>query len=377
MGRDILIFNWMDIKNPKAGGQEKYCLEIGKRLARDGFTVTWITSKFKGGSQTDTYDGINVIRVGNIFSVYVISFLKYLKYIKADFVFISINAIPFLAPFHRSRRIIMLYHRIDYKIMKAKIGFLGVVSLLLQEHVNPMIYGRDLVITDSESSREDFMSIGYRNIDVVKLGVDLHEVTESLKENLIISPGPVKPWKHHDWAIEAFSGVENSWKLVIFGSFESEGYRKHLQELATNLGVFERVNFLGRISDDEVKRIYQKSKICLLATEKEGWGLVAMEAQSFGCPVVAFDVAGIRDSVVDRKTGILVRFGDIAAMKYALKRVTSDENLLRELSSAAVVRSREYDWELCYDDFRNEMQKLGISFCTFPANSNGQTMGKR
>ena len=377
MGREILIFNWMDIKNPKAGGQEKYCFEIAKRLVRDGFNVIWVTSRFSGGGISETYDGINIIRVGNIYTVYALSFLKYLKYRKADFVFVSMNAIPFLALFHRNRRIIMLYHRIDYKIMKAKIGILGIVSLLLQEHVNPMIYGRDLVITDSESSREDFMSIGYRNTDVVKLGVDLHEMTESLKENLIISPGPVKPWKHHDWAIEAFSGIENSWKLVIFGSFESEEYRNHLEELATNLGVFERVNFLGRISDDEVKKIYEKSKICLLATEKEGWGLVAMEAQSFGCPVVAFDVPGIKDSVVDGKTGILVKFGDIAAMTDALKRITSDENLLRELSSAAINRAKEYDWELCYDGFRNELQKLRIPFCTFPAKLNEQTMRKR
>lgn len=377
MKPDVLLFNWMDIKNPNAGGQEKYCFEIAKRLARDGFSVIWITSRFKGGGRSETYDGINVIRVGNIYTVYVLSFLKYLKYRKADFVFVSINAIPFLVPLHRNRRIVMVHHRIDYKVMKAKIGFLGIVSLLLQEYFNPTIYGRDLVITNSESSRKDLMSMGYRNVNVVKLGVDPPRITRCPKENLIISPGPVKPWKHHDLAIEAFSVIENSWKLVIFGSFKSEEYRNHLEELTKELKISERVYFTGRISDDEVRKIYQKSKICLLATEKEGWGLVAMEAQSFGSPVVAFDVPGIKDSVVDGKTGILVRFGDIAAMKDALKRITSDENLLRELSSACIRRSKEYDWELCYDDFRNELQKLGISFCTFPAKLDEQTMRKR
>lgn len=360
MGPEILIFNWMDIKNPKAGGQEKYCFEIAKRLARDGFNVIWITSKFKGGSQTDTYDGINVIRGGNIFSVYVISFLKYLKYRKADFVFISINAIPFLAPFHRNRRIIMLHHRIDYKIMKAKIGFLGIVSFFLQEHINPIIYGKDVIITNSESSRADFQSIGYRNLDVVRLGVDLPKTDDFYKENLIVSPGPIRPWKHHDMVIQAFLSVDSSWKLIIFGSFENENYERYLTNLIKDMGVSERINFLGRLNDDAVKEVYGKSKICLLGTEKEGWGFVAMEAQSFGCPVVAFDVPGIRDSVVDGKTGLLVQFGDIPAMTDALKRLTADENLLLELSSAATKRSKEFEWEACYNDFKNELYKLQI-----------------
>ena len=249
MDRDVLIFNWMDIKNPNSGGQEKYCYEIGKRLARDGFKVTWITSNFKGGSESDNYNGIQIERTGNIYTVYVKSILKYLKHRRAEFVLISINAIPFLAPFHKKRRIIMVYHRIELKNMKEKIGFLGVISFFFQEYINPLIYRNDKVLTDSISSSRDFESIGYRNIKTVKLGVDLPETTDFRKENLIVSPGPVKPWKHHDWAIEAFSGVENSWQLTIFGSFESEEYEKHLKELTNNLKVSERVHFLGRISE--------------------------------------------------------------------------------------------------------------------------------
>ena len=361
MGRDVLIFNWMDIKNPKAGGQEKYCFEIAKRLARDGFNVTWITSRFRDGNGSETYDSINVIRVGNIYTVYALSFLKYLKYRKADFVFVSMNAIPFFAPFHKKKRIIMIHHRIDYIIMKAKVGILGFVPLLLQEHFNPMIYGKDLVITNSKSSREDFLSMGYQNVKVVKSGVDLPRITDYPKDNLIVSPGPVKPWKHHDWAIEAFSGIENNWKMVIFGSFENEEYRKHLEELTKKLEISERVHFMGRISEDEVKKIYERSKICLLATEKEGWGLVAMEAQSYGCPVVAFNVDGIRDSVIDGKTGILVPFGTVSSLKEALNMLSKDGNLMELMARQAITRSREYDWELCYEDFKREVSKLSIS----------------
>ncbi len=360
MGPEILIFNWMDIKNPKAGGQEKYCFEIAKRLARDGFNVIWITSRFKGGSGKESYDGINVVRIGNIFSVYVMSLLEYLKHRKADFVFISINSIPFFAPFHRRKRIVMLHHRINLNVMKAKIGLLGIVSFFLQEHINPMIYRKDIIITNSESSREDFQSIGYRNLDVVRLGLDLPETYDFHKENLVVSPGPIRPWKHHDMAIQAFLGLNNSWKLIIFGSFENEDYENYLKNLIKNRGVSERIYFLGRLNDDAVKVVYEKSKICLLGTEKEGWGFVAMEAQSFGCPVIAFDVPGIRDSVVDGKTGLLVKFGDVPAMTDALKRLTTDENLLLELSSAATKRSKEFEWETCYNDFKNELYKLQI-----------------
>ena len=358
MNRRFLILNWMDIKNPNAGGQEKYCFEIGRRLARDGMKVYWISSKFPDSMSRETVENIEIIRTGNIYTVFLGSFFKYLKYRKNSYFFLSMNAIPFFIPFSKRRRIVMLYHRIDINVMKEKAGKLGYLSFFLQEHIMPMLFRNDHVITDSPSSKLDFDSTGYKNISIVKLGVDLPETHSFKKKKLCISPGPVKPWKHHDLVVKAFSRMPADWELSVFGSFESDEYRNVLYNICSELGIQERVHLLGKISEEEMKELYEYASICILGTEKEGWGLVAMEAQSFGCPVVAFDVPGIRDSVVNGKTGVLTKFGDVTAMANALLDLSSNDKLLREMGENAVKRSREYGWEACYDEFRQELQRI-------------------
>lgn len=354
----ILIFNWMDIKNPNAGGQEKYCFEIGKRMARDGMTVYWITSKFPNSSSHEIFEGIHIIRSGNIYSVFLTSIFKYFTYRKESYVIISINSIPFLLPFSRKIRIVVLHHRIDLRVMVDKIKIFGYISYFLQEYINPLIFRNDLVLTNSESSKTDFKSIGYKHVEIIKLGVNTPDNFDFTKKKLCVSPGPIKPWKHHDLVLKSFSEMPSSWELSIFGTFESIYHKEKLLAICEELGIRNRVHFLGRISDEKLKDLYSQASICILGSEKEGWGIVAMEAQSFGCPVVGFFVPGIKDSVINGETGILVKFGDVKAMANALNDLSKSKGKLRWMSENAIKRSKEYTWDVSYSDFMQELKKI-------------------
>lgn len=358
MDKRIIIFNWMDIRNPNAGGQEKYCFEIGKRLARDGMKVYWISSKFKNCLSREVIENIEILRTGNIYTVFLSAMFKYIKYRKKSYLIISINSIPFFLPFTGNKRIIILHHRIDLKIMLEKIGLLGYLSFFLQEYLNPIIYHSNHIITNSQSSKRDFEALGYRKISIVKLGIDFPNNYNFKKKNLCVSPGPIKPWKHHDLVIMAFSRMSPSWELSIFGSFESIELEKKLSKICKDLDISDRVHFLGRISDDEVKALYSRARICIIGSEKEGWGLAAMEAQSYGCPVVAFNVPGIKDSVVIGDTGILVKFGDTSSMADALNDLSSNVEKLEVMGKNAIRRSKEYSWEECYTEFMQEFKKI-------------------
>lgn len=355
----VLIFNWMDIKNPKAGGQEKYCFEIGKRMARDGMMVYWITSKFHNSSSYEIFEGIHIIRTGNIYSVFLTSIFKYFTYRKGSYVIISMNSIPFLLPFSRKVRIIILHHRIDIRVMVDKIKIFGYISYFLQEYINPFIFRNDKVLTNSESSKSDFASIGYNHVEIIKLGVDTPDNLYFTKKELCVSPGPIKPWKHHDLVLRSFSKMPSSWELSIFGTFESIYHKERLLAICEELGIMNRVHFLGRISDEKLNDLYAHASICILGSEKEGWGIVAMEAQSFGCPVVGFLVPGIKDSVINGETGILVKFGDVNAMADALNDLSKNKEKLRWMSSNAIKRSKEYTWDVSYSGFMQEFEKIG------------------
>ena len=75
----VLWFNWRDILNPEAGGAEVYTHEIMKRLAKRGHEMTLFTSKFKGCELNENIDGVDIIREGNKYRVY----LKAKNYWKA------------------------------------------------------------------------------------------------------------------------------------------------------------------------------------------------------------------------------------------------------------------------------------------------------
>ena len=204
----------MDPKNPKTGGQEKYCHEMAKRLVRDGNQVTWVCSAFPGSLREEYLDGIRIIRTGNIYTVFIRSFFLCMKYRKSDIVFLSMNSIPFFAPFHR-KRVVMLHHRIELGVLRKKFRFIGVLAYFLQDYVTPFLYKYDTVFTVSNSSREDFLKLGYKHIGVVRTGVEIPPLQNFSKENFIVAPGPVKPWKHHDLVLKAFASLEKDWKLIV------------------------------------------------------------------------------------------------------------------------------------------------------------------
>jgi glycosyltransferase involved in cell wall biosynthesis len=97
---------------------------------------------------------------------------------------------------------------------------------------------------------------------------------------------------------------------------------------------------------EKVKRI-QASWAVLQPSPKEGWGLTVVEAGACGTPVVAADAPGLRDSVRRDETGLLVPYGDDAALSDALVRVLTDEPLRTRLGTAGVEWAARFRWDDC------------------------------
>src|SRR6185369_12871568 len=105
---------------------------------------------------------------------------------------------------------------------------------------------------------------------------------------------------------------------------------------AETLGVRDAVEFLGFMPRaDKVRRI-QEAWVVVQPSPKEGWGLTVVEAGACGTAVVAADSPGLRDSVRRDETGLLVPYGDDAALAAALARVLEDGALRERLAGAGV-----------------------------------------
>src|SRR3989344_7357865 len=74
---DILILNWKDIENPEAGGAEIIAFEFARRLVKEGHKVTFFSRTFSNCLKEEIIDGVEIIRRGNKFSVYVQAFFYY------------------------------------------------------------------------------------------------------------------------------------------------------------------------------------------------------------------------------------------------------------------------------------------------------------
>ena len=360
-GKRILILHWMDPMNPKSGGDVKYFHEMAKRLCHDNYSVTWISSKHSELPASEQFDGFKIIRFGNIYTVFVYGFLySLIKWKDYDIIVESISAIPFFAPRLRRKKIAMIHHIVDRATLKERIGFLFPVGYFLQNTLAPFLYKNESVITNSLATAKEIIEMGYRKVSVVKTGIELpsEEIGFAFKMNFIICPGPLRPWKRVDHVIRAFSCAAKDWKLFIFGDFLNCEYENTIRDLLNELDIEDRSEVLGHITDEEKNKLYSISKICLIASKKEGWGLSAFEPQAYSCITVAYNVPGINESVIDGRTGILIKDGDLNSLCEAVSRLTNDQTVIEQLSKNCYQRVSDYSWNNCYSDFKQAIERL-------------------
>jgi glycosyltransferase involved in cell wall biosynthesis len=131
---------------------------------------------------------------------------------------------------------------------------------------------------------------------------------------------------------------DHRWELHLVGEGPLMG---EMQALARELGVAERVQFLGQRND--VDRILSQSQISLLVTNWEGFPLSILEAMRAGLPVIASSVGGVSESVIEEETGYLVPRGDARRLRDRIERLLTSPELRVRLGGNGRVRyQREF-----------------------------------
>ena len=168
---------------------------------------------------------------------------------------------------------------------------------------------------------------------------------------LLLFVGRIQPLKCAEVAIEILAelraGGEEAYRLVVVGGPSGPHGDKSLQSLhdvADARGVREHVHFVAPQPHELLSSYYRAADVCIVPSRSESFGLVALEAAACGTPVVASAVGGLTTLVDHGHTGYLVEDRDPAAYADAVRR-TFDEPLAAErLSTASVLRARQYTW---------------------------------
>ncbi|NUS43280.1 MAG: D-inositol-3-phosphate glycosyltransferase [Mycobacteriaceae bacterium] len=160
--------------------------------------------------------------------------------------------------------------------------------------------------------------------------------------------GRIQPLKAPDVLLRAVARIphERLRVLVVGGPSGTGLERPHaLIDLARELGIADRVSFLPPQAPENLVQVYRASDLVAVPSYNESFGLVAIEAQAAGTPVLAANVGGLGTAVRDGHSGLLVdghRAGDWAA---ALRRLLADPAELRRLGANAAGHAAGFSWE--------------------------------
>jgi glycosyltransferase involved in cell wall biosynthesis len=362
----ILFLNWRDITHPLAGGCELHLHEIGKRLVEAGHEVTLFCGGYASCKEYDKLDGIEIIRRGGRYSVYLCALLEYLTRLRKknyDVVVDDINGVPFFTPLYVRRPKVAIIHHLVKDIFSRELNLLFRPFGYLAEWLIPKFYGKTCFVTVSNSSREEMKEAGIpaENIKIIHNGISKrYKSNWRLKSPhpRILYLGRLKDYKQLDHLIKAVKIVKDQIadvELSIAGSGDSED---DLKKLAIELDVNTIVKFHGYVDEKKKLHLLQSAWVFVTPSQKEGWGCTVIEANACGTPAIAYDVPGLRDSIKNGETGLLVERRNVNYLAGAIVKLLKDDDLRGKLNRDAQKWSKNFSWDKSAKEFASVLEDI-------------------
>lgn len=351
LGKRILIFNWRDTRHAYAGGAETYIQELGKRWVKAGNAVTIFCGNDGNAARYEMIDGIQVIRRGGFYMVYIWAFIYYIFRLKGRYEVIldCENGIPFFTPLYAKEKIYLLIHHVHQEVFrKSLIWPFSSIASFLEIKVMPYVYKNTQFITVSPSTKDEILSKCLTTTDpfIVYNGVDRTKYTKGKKSKrpLVLYLGRLQYYKSIHVFIKMAKKISASFPSATFMIAGEGEEMKKLKLYAHRLG--SPVIFVGKVSEEEKVRLLQSAWVVVNPSSMEGWGLTVIEANACGTPVVASDVPGLRDSVKDRYSGYRVPYGNVAEFQSKVTSILKSNALRKKLYKNAVTWSKRFDWSI-------------------------------
>lgn len=359
---NILIFSWRGPNHPNAGGAEISTHEHAKGWVKAGHDVTLFTSAFVGSKKEEIRDGVRIIRRGRqILGVQWEAFKWYLagKHPNFDLVIDQFHGIPFFTPIYVKAKKIGFIHEVTKEVWKLNpwpwpfnqiVGFFGKI---FEPLLFKLLYKRIPFMTVSDSTKNDLIEWGvppalitviHNGIKVPKL-VRLHS-KEKKKTALYL--GAISKDKGIENALKAFQLIDrvekDRWQFWVVGRADPS-YLNNLRLQTRKLRIDKKIHLWGFVSEAKKFQLLSRAHIAINPSIREGWGLVVIEAAYVGTPTVAFDVPGLRDSIINNKTGIICAQNTVEDLAEKILELIEDAKKYKRISRNAAAWGRRFSWE--------------------------------
>lgn len=212
----------------------------------------------------------------------------------------------------------------------------------------------DVVTSVSESLKKDTLKLFdvKKNIEVIHnfIDLELYNVDGECKksfapagEKLICHISNFRPVKRIQDVVAVFNIIQKDVDAILLMIGDGPEKEKARQQ-ANELGIGEKVKFLGKTT--EVERILCMSDLFLLTSEKESFGLSALEAMAAGVPVISSNTGGIPEVNIDGYSGYTANVGDIKTMGSRAVKLLKDEDLFETFKAQARLQAEKFSIDI-------------------------------
>jgi len=347
---------------PTFGGSGVVATELGKALAKNGHNVHFITY-----SQPTRLDFFNENLFYHEVDIRTYPLFQYPPY--------ELALASKMVDVAQHEKLDLLH--VHYAIPHASAAFMA-KQILKEKNIDiPVVttlHGTDITLVGKDPSYEPVVTFSinksdgvtavsedlkkdtlehfdiYQHIEVIPNFIDLNRFKRQKKdhfktaicpngEKLIVHTSNFRKVKRVEDVIQVFNNIRKiiPAKLLLVGDGPE---RIKMEKLCRELGICEDIRFLGKL--EAVEEVLSVSDLFLMPSEKESFGLAALEAMSCEVPVVSSNVGGIPELNIDGVTGFNCEVGDVKDMTEKALYVLTDENL-NQFKTAALERANEFD----------------------------------
>ncbi len=240
----------------------------------------------------------------------------------------------------KDSNLLVTFHGCDAHFNSDNVEFLKTKYKDLFENVNAVILSTNYL-------QEKLITLGCDNdkISIIPIGLDVN--TFPYKEKQIKTPisllsvGRVVPLKGHIFGVKVIEKLVSKGLNINYTIIGDGDFKKELKTYVDSTLVKESINLVGTKTQTEIIDYLHRSDLFLMTSvqdedgRSEAFGLVTIEAQSTGTPVIAFDTGGVKETIKEGFSGYLVEEKDVEAMAEKVLLLVNNTSLFSELSKNA------------------------------------------
>jgi glycosyltransferase involved in cell wall biosynthesis len=227
---------------------------------------------------------------------------------------------------------------------------------------------KNKALTESQSTKDDLQIYGFKekNINVFPICIDIKPLSsinnkQTFQDFTILSLGAIRNMKRTLDQIKAFEFAKKEipeLKMKVAG-LPIGSYGKKVLEYITNSPFKKDIEYIGKVSIQEKIDLMKKSHLILVTSVKEGWGLIVTEAGSQGTPAIVYNVDGLRDSVDDRETGVILNSKNKPEeLAKKIIELHKDKKMYLKLSEKTLENSKKYTLTTMFEEFKKNILSL-------------------